>query len=632
MKKKLLFMIAMVALMFFAPSVSAKEIEVSDGESLADAVNDAKSNDVIKLTKDISYNGSYLMFDDERVLTLDLNGFSLSAANNESKLIVVNNANLTITGTGNIIHNGHQAVNVWGTENKVTKDYSVLTVTENVTLKGKNGLAVFYDVDNAYGVKVNFAGKVDVTNYGITVNGKVKHEDAPVINILDGAVIKSSNVGLYVAGNSTWTIGNAKVDGVNSAIAIKSGSVTINGGKYTATGDKVEQPLGCDDGIEGSGATIQIETNKKYYGNISLVINDGEFNSTEYSNILEYIYTGDTTAVKKIEINGGTFNVDNENVITAFNSDFALKFAQFISGGEFAGDVSALVKAGYRSYLDEETEMMRVEKVNVPTGEYVLSGKVTAPTGTDLSSVTVQLKQGSKVLQVVELDEDGNYKFENVASGVYNVVAVNLFNSKTLFVNVSDDTTCDIELDINSRIVIVGSDSFDVSVDAIDKIPNATDVVIMVGKVDENDNEDSDEVLDAIKDTVKADEYDFLDIYVINNDNVIEDTEKALMFAIPYDFSNKDNIKVSRYHDGEVNEFTALDEMPTEYVDGTFFADKENGMLYVFCSKFSIYALSYDVVNVPQTGDNVLIYVSVALLSMINVVGVTIYTKKKLYN
>lgn len=632
MKKKLLFMIAMVALMFFAPSVSAEEIEVSDGKSLADAVNDAKSNDVIKLTKDISYSGSYLMFDDERVLTLDLNGFSLSAADNESRLIVVNNANLTITGTGNIIHNGHQAVNVWGTENKVTKDYSVLTVTENVTLKGKSGIAVFYDVNNAYGVKVNFAGKVDVTDYGITVNGNIKHEDAPVINILDGAVIKSSDVGLYVAGNSTWTIGNAKVDGVNSAIAIKSGSVTINGGKYTATGDKVEQPLGCNDGIEGSGATIQIETNKGYYGNISLVINDGEFNSKEYSNILEYIYTGDTTAVKKIEINGGTFNVDNETVITTSNSDFALKFAQFISGGEFTGDVSALVKAGYRSYLDEKTGMMHVEKVNVPTGEYVLSGKVTAPTGTDLSSVTVQLKQGSKVLQAVELDKDGNYKFENVASGVYNVVAVNLFNSKTLFVNVSDDTTCDIELDINSRIVIVGSDSFDVSVDAIDKIPNATDVVIMVGKVNENDNEDSDEVLDAIKDTVKADEYDFLDIYVYNSDNVIEDTEKALMFAIPYDFSNKDNIKVSRYHDGEVNEFAALDEMPAEYVDGTFFADKENGMLYVFCSKFSIYALSYDVVNVPQTGDNVLIYVSIALLSMISVVGVTIYTKKKLYN
>lgn len=632
MKKKILFIVAMVVFMFLAPNVNAKEIEVSNDSELVKAISEAESNDIIKLKDNITHEGSYLMFNKKRVLTLDMNGFNLTATDG-SKLIVVDNANLTITGKGTITNNTHQAINVWGSEEKVSYDYSVLTVDKDVTLKGLTGIGIFYDVNNAYGVKVNFSGKIDVTNIGITTNGNIKHENGPVINILDGAVIKSKSVGLYVAGNSSWTIGNATVEGVGSAIAIKSGEVTINGGSYTVTGVKVSQPDGQSNGIEDSGATIQIETNDKYYGNISLVINDGEFNSKNYSNILEYIYTGDTTAVKKIEINGGTFNANSdEAVLTTIASDFALKFSQFVTGGKFSGDVSSLVKAGYKSYIDSESAMMIVEEVDVNKGDKVLSGKVTGSTNNDL--ITVQLKQGSKVLQVSKLDKDGNYKFEDVDNGVYNIVVVDLYTSKTLFVKVNGDTKLDIEINSNditsNKVIIVGDDELDVVVDGIDKIEDATDVTVIVGKV--TLEEDDDEVIDSFKDVVSSDNYEFIEIYVVTGEDVAEELDKALMFAIPFDFSNKESFSVSRYHNEEVEEFEALDEMPLEYVDGTYYADRENGMLYVFSSKFSLYALSYDIISAPQTGDNILVYVSIAIVSIIGIVAGIIYTKRKLYN
>ena len=68
---------------------------------------------------------------------------------------------------------------------------------------------------DAYGVKVTFAGKAKATDTGITVQGNIKNENGPVIAIKDGAEIVRDEIGLYSAGNSTWTIGNAKVKAEN---------------------------------------------------------------------------------------------------------------------------------------------------------------------------------------------------------------------------------------------------------------------------------------------------------------------------------------------------------------------------------------------------------------------------------
>lgn len=117
------------------------------------------------------------------------------------------------------------------------------------------------------------------------------------------------------------------------------------------------------------------------------------------------------------------------------------------------------------------------------------------------------------------------------------------------------------------------------------------------------------------------------------------------MLAIPYDFKDKENFTVSRYHDSKVDKFTELDKIMSEYKDGTFYADKDNKVLYVFTSKFSTYAVSYDktnqnnevinapdnneVVESPKTGDTIYTSILISLISVIALVVSITYIKRK---
>lgn len=74
-------------------------------------------------------------------------------------------------------------------------------------------------------------------------------------------------------------------------------------------------------------------------------------------------------------------------------------------------------------------------------------------------------------------------------------------------------------------------------------------------------------------------------------------TEAAGVIAIklPYEFTNKKNSKVYQYHGGAARELTGLSQKPAQpYEDGKYFADPQNGCIYLYSSKFSTYAIGYD--------------------------------------
>ena len=144
MKKKMLLIVAAIALMIYVPSVSAATIEASDDASLVDAFKKAVTGDTIKLTQDITHNGGYIRVDEGRTLTFDLNNHNLTAGEDKStRMIVVENGNLTVTGKGTITKKGHNVLSLWGSDDKNAKDYSVLTVDKDVTLIGTYGVPLF---------------------------------------------------------------------------------------------------------------------------------------------------------------------------------------------------------------------------------------------------------------------------------------------------------------------------------------------------------------------------------------------------------------------------------------------------------------------------------------------------------
>lgn len=630
MKRKMLVIVAMIAMIFSLSVVSAKEVEVNDAATLLAAFKTAESGDVVKLIDNITYTLP------ERVLvstdvTLNMNNHNIDFDGASVRSFTVQGGSLNIIGKGTISHPEHNALNVRGTTDKTKVNYSTLKVGKDVTVNGLYGIAVFYDPENkkiGYGVNVEFAGKIEKsTEGGITINGTLQNaEGAPVINILDGAVINSEKAGLYAAGNGTWNIGKANITGKELAFGIKSGKVIINGGTFTCTGESKMPTEGYSNGINASGAAIQLESNKDYYGNIELIIKDGTFTSKNAVSIYEYLAKNiKKTNVNKIEILGGKFVSARGNNNFLLSEELDYKGAIAVSGGTFSANPVSYLKPAHKVTFSEEKYV--VSPINVVEGTFKISGTIT-----NGNNAKVQLIQGGNVLKVVTADDEGKYEFTKVEKGKYNIVFINGNNSTTKLVEVLDkNLKVDAEIKTGSVTVLVGKDTPNVLVDGLDKTDGQIEVIVQKEEKLEN-NEAQNKILAETKNK----EMLFLNIGIKNNGQTLSNTDNVLHFIISFDALNKEKIELYRYHGQEVNKFTKLDKMPTELKDQTFYIDEANKELHIFTDKFSTYGITYNNVEVinnpivenPKTFDATFGYILLTLISVLAIASITIYRKK----
>lgn len=630
MKRKMLVIVAMIAMIFSLSVVSAKEVEVNDAATLLAAFKNAESGDVVKLIDNITYTLP------ERVLvstdvTLNMNNHNIDFDGASVRSFTVQSGSLNIIGKGTISHPEHNALNVRGTADKTKVNYSTLKVGKDVTVNGFYGIAVFSDPENkklGYGVNVEFAGKIEKSiEGGITINGNLQNaEGAPVINILDGAVINSEQTGLYAAGNGTWNIGKANITGKESAIGIKSGKVIINGGTFTCTGESQMPTEGYSNGINASGAALQLESNKDYYGNIELIIKDGTFTSKNAVSIYEYLAKNiKKTNVNKIEILGGKFVSAKGNNNFLLSEELDYKGAIAVSGGTFSANPVSYLKPAHKVTFSEEKYV--VSPINVVEGTFIISGTIT-----NGNNAKVQLIQGGNVLKVVTADDEGKYEFTKVEKGKYNIVFINGNNSTTKLVEVLDkNLKVDAEIKTGSVTVLVGKDTPNVLVDGLDKIDGQIEVIVQKEEKLEN-NEAQNKILAETKNK----EMLFLNIGIKNNGQTLSNTDNVLHFIISFDALNKEKIELYRYHGQEVNKFTKLDKMPTELKDQTFYIDEANKELHIFTDKFSTYGITYNNVEVinnpvvenPKTFDATFGYILLTLISVLAIASITIYRKK----
>lgn len=176
---------------------------------------------------------------DGRVVEINLNGKNVSIKN---KGIYIQNAQVTISGEGELVGDSSNRSLFWllGSNDDV-QDYSVLTIGKEVTLRADvYAISVDKNYDEANtenrscGVVVNLKGRVEAP-CGVYVSGNVKSTVcAPVIN-LDGARIISNDVGIYAAGYAKWNINDAAIEGAASAIEIRAGELSIDGGSFEST-------------------------------------------------------------------------------------------------------------------------------------------------------------------------------------------------------------------------------------------------------------------------------------------------------------------------------------------------------------------------------------------------------------
>lgn len=629
MKRKMLVIVAMIAMIFSLSVVSAKEVEVNDAATLLAAFKNAESGDVVKLIDNITYTLP------ERVLvstdvTLNMNNHNIDFDGASVRSFTVQDGSLNIIGKGTISHLEHNALNVRGTTDKTKVNYSTLKVGKDVTVNGLYGIAVFYDPENkkkGYGVNVEFAGKIESTEGGITINGNLQNaEGAPVINILDGAVINSKKTGLYAAGNGTWNIGNANITGKESAMAIKAGKVNINGGTFTCTGESKMPTEGYSDGVNASGASLQLESNKDYYGNIELIIKDGTFTSKNAVSIYEYLAKNiKQTNVNKIEILGGKFVSARGNNNFLLSEELDYKGAIAVSGGTFSANPVSYLKPAHKVTFSEEKYV--VSPINVVEGTFKISGTIA-----NGNNAKVQLIQGGNVLKVVNANENGEYEFAKVEKGKYNVVFIKGNASTTLLAEVIDkNITLNADIKTGSSVVTVGSDTPKVFVEGLEGEEGDIEVFVNLLKKEEGNIG-----IEKIKEVSKNKEALFLDIDIVKNGTYVSDTSNVLHFIVSFDALNKEKIELYRYHNREIDNFVKLDKMPTEYKDKTFYIDEANKELHIFTDKFSTYGITYNNVEVinnpvvenPKTFDATFGYILLTLISVLAIASITIYRKK----
>ena len=240
-------------------------------------------------TASIAVNGN-------RNVVLDLNGKTLGL----TQFTYIYNGELTIkNGTLNT------GSNLWidGQKTAASGMKSALTVASDAKLVGDYCIILenYSTTDPAYDATIDVYGKLDGM---IWVMGNIVEGNC-VINIHDGAVINSAEVGIALNGMATLNVEEgASITGVETAIEVRSGILNITGGTFKSTGTAFTcDPNGNGTTTKGAAIAIAQHTTKK---DIKVTISGGTFEgirALNESNPQE----NDPAPQVDLTISGGTF-------------------------------------------------------------------------------------------------------------------------------------------------------------------------------------------------------------------------------------------------------------------------------------------------------------------------------------
>ena len=273
------------------------------------------ANKVI-LEQKIELESSAIINTNGKVITIDLNGYDITAP---SKVLRIANAKVDIVGSGKIYEtkdNEYGALLLSGSNEDVA-NYTVVNIGEKVVLAGWSGIFVATDIAGGYknyGIVVNCKGTLqnpgmeshNKPGNGVYINGSNKNTNGNVPKFnFEGSTFSSKGVGIYAAGYAEWKLDNCNITGAETAIEIRAGKMTIDGGNYTSIQNPLEvEPNG--NGTTTSGAALGISQHTTNLP-IDVIVNGGTFTGA-YA-IWEKDVQDETAREQiKLTVNNGTFN------------------------------------------------------------------------------------------------------------------------------------------------------------------------------------------------------------------------------------------------------------------------------------------------------------------------------------
>lgn len=224
----------------------------------------------------------------------------------------------------------------------------------------------------------------------------------------------------------------------------------------------------------------------------------------------------------------------------------------------------------------------------------------------DVSGATVMLKKGGDVIASTETNASGGYQIINILPGMYNLVVVKNGKTVTTLVTVAQaDVIANVTLPgvstTNSVLVVDGEAGQPApqivvgGLDALAETENANIVMTVIAKAEDSANAQQTAIKTAAGSGKQA---QFLDITLKKGASDIGSTNATVLEIVqPFSFSGKTDVTVWRYHGATAEKLTKLNVRPTSsFQDGTYYADSQSGMIYVYAAKFSTYAVAYQAI------------------------------------
>ena len=255
-----------------------------------------------------------------------------------------------------------------------------------------------------------------------------------------------------------------------------------------------------------------------------------------------------------------------------------------------------------------------------------ISGKVTEGSA-NVSGALVELYLGNKQIAVATTDSDGNYSFDNVENGTYNIVVTKADGkTKTELVTINNSSaTVNVALptsNVNSVVEHAGSEMEDAKSDigktvvgGLDAIAaaqtvtggNKVTIKLTVEPKDPDTVENADEIK-ALAGNGKKVEFLDMSLWKITTmdqgseakGNIGGNNSTLLTIVIPFDFTGVDvsSVMILRHHGSSEK----LTKNPAAGEEG-YTVDAQAGTITIYAKQFSTYAIGYEARSSSGSGN-----------------------------
>ena len=414
-------------------------------KTLADAVA-AADNNTVTLLKDVTAD---ITIPAGKTMTLDLNGKTLTNVNDHT---ILNNGNLTITGTGKVDNISHAKGALYNKGTVVVNGGTFDRSKENGKTSNDSGSNSWYTIKNVGSMTIHDGATVQTAGNNTTLgkfsslvsNGYFNAGDytnnrgleQPILTI-DGGTFRGGLNTIKNDDHAKLTINGGTFSNYYQAVVQNHNIAEITGGTFTAASDANAETYGIYNC--GCGAEIDLGT---------LTVSGGTFTGATYAvaevsslnaavNISGGQFAGTKAAIVKsstskatIAVSGGTFSSDpsvhvvgngNTNIVKRAGSEDAYTYTVLAKSGLTSGvyltNPSGALASNY--YVSSTANGVWTVSYSAPysggSSSYDPTYSVSTPSKTEHGTVTVSPKNASKGDTVtVTVKPDSGYVLETL--------------------------------------------------------------------------------------------------------------------------------------------------------------------------------------------------------------------------